>query len=77
MFEIQISRYNFRFFFVFLLILLGILWQSTLVRAIVRNGQLDSNLVVNPILIGGTGKINSFVQLTNGKILVVSELTDN
>jgi uncharacterized delta-60 repeat protein len=75
MFEIQISRYNFRFFFVFLLILLGILWQSTLVRAIVRNGQLDSNLVVNPILIGGTGKINSFVQLTNGKILVVGEFS--
>jgi len=70
MFEARISQCNFRSLF-FLLILLGILWQSTLVHAVVRDGQLDSNLAVSPISIGGGGKINSFVQLANGKILVV------
>lgn len=69
--KIQFSQKPFRSFFALGSILLSILCQTASVRAVIRDGQLDSNFAVTPITFAATGKINSFVELTNGKILVI------
>lgn len=71
MFKFSFFRKDFRLFLFFWLMLSGILCLPVSVCAVVRDGRLDSNFTVNPISIGGTGVINSFVQLADGKILVV------
>lgn len=68
MFKMQLYK---RFFHFSLTFITAIFCCSIVTQAVVRDGQLDSNFVVNPLRIGGSGSIKSFVSSPDGKILVI------
>ena len=58
-----------------LFFLLCVFLLSDNVRAVLRDGQVDANFIVNPSSFGGTGRIDVILQMPDGKIVVGGSFT--